>query len=271
MQDVAALLRSTVRHICESVAFLSILPVQSNEGEPDFARSAYTFPIAGLVIGILPAASYFVAARWGLPPLACAALCVLLLIVITRGLHEDGLADVADGFWGGHTRERKLTIMRDSTIGTFGALALIATVLVRTIFLAEIGSRLSDAATALTILIVAALSRAAILYPWTVLPSARSGTDMGEAKPAASLAARYGAPTRYVFGIAAILTIPLILALALTAGFAATCVALVAATAVTLALNRLSLFHIGGRTGDTLGATQQLCEWGLYVGLAMAI
>lgn len=271
MENVFAELGKAARDLRESIAFLSILPADIAGGEPRFAESARMFPLAGLVIGVLPAAIYFFLAKAGLSPLPCALLAITCLIVVTRGLHEDGLADVADGFWGGYSRERKLQIMRDSTIGTFGTLALILSLAIRTVLLAEVGTRLNDAAAAMVVVLIAGLSRIAILHPWTFQPSARSQHDANDSKPAESLSARYGAPSRRTFAIAAILSIPIALALGSISGFLATSLALLVGAGFVFALSRLCEHHIGGRTGDTLGATQQVAEWGLYLGLAAAI
>src|SRR5690606_10305570 len=88
---------------------------------PDFSVAARSFPLVGLLVGFVGAIVALVASGLNLPPLVAAILSLAATIKLTGALHEDGLADTADGFGGGATATRKLEIMRDSRIGTFGA------------------------------------------------------------------------------------------------------------------------------------------------------
>src|SRR5437763_2383992 len=110
-----------------AVAFLTRLPMPHPQGAipENFVRAHRMFPVVGALIG---AAVGFIclALRWcGVPPLAAAALALGGSAILTGALHEDGLADVADGFGGGRDRAAKLEIMRDSRLGTYGALILL--------------------------------------------------------------------------------------------------------------------------------------------------
>ena len=87
--------------------------------------SSWTFPVVGAGVGALGALVYWLADRLGLDPILSAILAVAATLLLTGCLHEDGLADTADGFGASVSRERKLDIMRDSEIGTYGASALI--------------------------------------------------------------------------------------------------------------------------------------------------
>src|SRR5271167_906470 len=102
------------------------------------ARAAWAFPVAGILIGLIGAAIYALAHKLGLPAWPSAALSVAATLAATGCLHEDGLADTADGFGGGKTRERKLEIMRDSRIGTYGVCALVLSLLLRVSALASL-------------------------------------------------------------------------------------------------------------------------------------
>ena len=111
--------------------------------------------------------------RLGLPPIVAAGLAIAALAASTGALHEDGLADVADGFGGGATRERKLEIMRDSRIGAFGATALALSLILRTGALAAaLSAGLGFAAASLVL--VSGVSRAGALFPLALLDPARS-------------------------------------------------------------------------------------------------
>ena len=126
-------LRGLATDLKVGLLFCTRLPISSSaaiEGS-DVARAGWAMPIAGAVVGALGGLSYWLAVAVGLPPMPAAMLALVTTMIVTGGLHEDGLADTADGFGGGSTRERKLAIMRDSRIGTFGVCALLDSVILR--------------------------------------------------------------------------------------------------------------------------------------------
>ncbi len=161
--------------------FYSRLPVPQLPGEPDphrvpdFTALPRMLPLAGLILA-LPAALVLAAGWWiGLGPFLAATLAVAVMVLATGALHEDGLADVADGFGGGGaTLERRLEIMRDSRIGAYGGAALVLALALRIGALATLLDRTGYAA-ATALILVAALSRLAALAPMVLLPPARPG------------------------------------------------------------------------------------------------
>ena len=200
----------------------------------DIARAGWAFPVAGAIVGLIAA---------GLPSLPAAGLTVAATLIVTGCLHEDGLADVADAF-GGHTRERRLEIMRDSRVGTYGACALSMSLLLRTAALASIAAP----AVAAPVLIAAhTAARAGMPLFMGLLPPARvDGLSAGVGRPLlASIAAAV------VLGV-----IALFVALGPAAGFCA--IVLLAAALAVLAW--LCIRQFGGQTGDVLGAVEQLGE-----------
>ena len=148
----------------------------------DLARAGWAFPVAGAVVGLIAAAVYWLAGLAGLPPLPAAGLAVAATLVVTGCLHEDGLADVADAF-GGATRERKLEIMRDSRVGTYGACALSMSLLLRTAALASIAAP----AAAASVLVAAHMAaRAGMPLFMRLVPPARiDGLSAGAGQPSA--------------------------------------------------------------------------------------
>ncbi len=125
-------LRAEIARFACALGFFSRLPIPGMlfTGEPETValnRAAAWFPITGLVIAILPAGVYWFVNLF-LPYSAAAGLALGALLLVTGALHEDGLADCADGLGGGKNRERKLEIMRDSAIGTYGTVALILSI-----------------------------------------------------------------------------------------------------------------------------------------------
>jgi adenosylcobinamide-GDP ribazoletransferase len=174
---------TTLRRELETATiFLTRLPLRSQELLP-LAAAGRAFPLAGALVGGIGALVFALAAWLGLPPIVAALLAVMATIAATGALHEDGLADTADGIFSGAARERVLEIMRDSRIGTFGALALILSVGLRVCALPHV----LDAAAALVA--VHALSRGWL--PWLMrrdMPARADGLAAGAGKPEASVA-----------------------------------------------------------------------------------
>lgn len=253
--------RPLLADVATFLRFYSRLPLGNGAHAPlDFARMAPALPIAGAAIGAMGAGALVVARICHLPSLVCALVSVASLALVTGALHEDGLADVADGFGGGATRESKLAIMRDSRIGTYGVLALCFSVLLRVAALALIFER-SVALAAATLIFAGGLSRVAGLAPMLWLAPARAD----------GLGANVAAPSRAAwlraFSIAG--------AIGLAPWFAGAsagqiAVALIAAFAVAAVLARLAKSQIGGYTGDVLGAAQQLAEIAILAALSAA-
>ena len=207
------------------------------EAEAPPAACVWAYPLVGAVVGLVGAA-VFALARLGLPPAVAAILAVGAGVLVTGGLHEDGLADTADGFGGGRTSARKLEIMHDSRIGSFGAVALILTLALRATALAA----LAEPRSAAPVLIASgALGRGAMLMVLWRLAPARSG---GLAAPLASTARRtMGLGFLLAAGFGLLAPGGLLAALLAGAGMAA-----------------LARRQVGGYTGDVLGATQQAAE-----------
>src|SRR4051794_2377955 len=125
MSDYKESLQNLVADLRIGISLCTRLPVcpSSTIGDGEIARASWTFPIAGLLVGLAGAIIYWIAVRANVAPQPAAALAIAATLLLTGAMHEDGLADAADGF-GGKTREQALQIMRDSRIGTFGACAL---------------------------------------------------------------------------------------------------------------------------------------------------
>jgi len=236
------------RQLALGLVFLTRLPIPLRGALPDdaVARAAWSFPIAGALVGFVGAAAAIAGMAIALPPVACALLALAATMAMTGALHEDGLADTADGLGGGRTREQKLDIMKDSRIGSYGVLALIVGVGLRA---AALSSALQDSRLHLLGALVAAHAGSRALLPLLMraLPSVRPG----------GLAASVGVPsslssiTALVLGTAAVFSgLGDILGLI---GFVAAAVGMVTVGA-------LARRQIGGYTGDVLGAAQQIGE-----------
>lgn len=255
MADLASRLSRLTRDVPVMMAFFSRLPVAPRRPTPDFITSAWAWPLAGLLIALIPAALLAMTRGANVPPLAAAALALAALAAITGALHEDGLADTADGLGGGRYRTAKLAIMRDSRLGTYGALALMFTGIVRIASLSVLV--LDPGRGALILLMVAVISRALALWHWSALPPARSDGLAAEGGQPDGLSLAIGVAT------GALAVIPLLFMASGAALFA-----LALAILGTFAFNALCRQQIGGHTGDTLGGAQQTAETLLLVGLS---
>lgn len=236
-----------------ALALLTRLPVRPPPSMAIWPRACRTFPLAGTVVGLVGAIAFAIAVHIGLPVTVAAIAALAATMLLTGALHEDGLADMADGFGGGDDREAKLTIMRDSRIGAYGVLALVLTTLGRIAALVSLG--LPGAAAALVA--AHALSRGAL--PAVMHREATARTD--------GLGASVGRPSAaealWAAGTGAVVAL---LALGPGAGLAA----ILAAAAASLVVAGLARQQIGGYTGDTLGATQQSAELAVLLAAAAA-
>lgn len=254
-----------VEDLARSVAFLSRLPVPDrffNDYDGRLSRAVRAFPLAGLVI-CLPQAALLAVLMWiGAEPLMAALLVLGMQAALTGCLHEDGLADTADGLGGGRNREDALAIMKDSRIGTYGATILIITIGIRVTALATMAATLSPVAAALALLGVASLSRAAMVWHWDRIGPARKdgvAASVGQPEAASARLAEYGG-----VAIAGLL-------LLLVAGFLPAFGSILLAIGLVWWHTRHVDAKLGGHTGDTLGASQQISEIAALAGLALLI
>lgn len=175
------------------IRFYSRLPVPTLPGEnahalPDFRLVPRALPIAAVAIALPAALIALLAGLAGVNALLTAALAVTALVVTTGAFHEDGLADSADGLFGGHTPERRLEIMKDSRVGTFGALALGLSLLLRVSALAAILQGAGAWAVAAAVLVAAPWSRIeGIRILATVPPTRRDGASASVGQPERSV------------------------------------------------------------------------------------
>ena len=159
-----------------ALRFLTILPIPYRQDEDlrQMARSSVWFPLVGLVIGAMLAGTHHLASSVGLDT-AAPVLTTLMWILLTGGLHLDGLADTADGLGGGRTREQRLEIMKDSRIGSFGTLALIGQILLKVTLIHGLADELITPA----LLIAPMAGRSIVLFTFRIFPAARPG-GMGD-------------------------------------------------------------------------------------------
>ena len=252
-------LRELVTDTMRGVGLLTRLPVASRwfEGfDGRYDRAAGAFPLVGLVLAIPVCAVSWLAGAAGLPPVLTGLLSVAMLIVATGALHDDGLADTADGL-GGRDRERRLAIMRDSSIGTYGVLTLLVGLGIRAsavgvLFVAPLAG-------AAAVVAALAMSRAAMVWLWWSTPPARSD----------GAAAASGRPTRGAVRTAIILASILSGPALLMLGPWRVALAVVLVALVVRGLVRYAVRALGGHTGDVLGACVVASEGAVLLALAV--
>ena len=259
--------RALLSDLAACLRFYSRLPVPALPGEPDphavpdFRTIPRMLPVAGLILAV-PPALVLLAGWWiDLGPFVAATLAVATAVMLTGALHEDGLADVADGFGGGATAERSLAIMKDSRIGAYGGVALMLSLALRIGALATLLDRTGTAA-ATGLALAAILSRVASLAPMVLLPPARPS----------GLSAAVGRPSRAATGTAIGLGLGLaLLGLPFGLPFAGVGAMVVLAPLAALALTGVARRKIGGQTGDVIGACQQVAEIGALLALLATV
>lgn len=235
-------------------SLLTRLPVGSLKGElPAMAQSGWAWPIVGAVVGGIMALAAALALSFGLPPLMAAFLALAAGAVATGGMHEDGLADIADGFGGGRDRARKLEIMRDSRVGSYGVIALVLALGFR---VAGVAAAVEAGGTPVALIALGAASRAGLPLALALMPPARMdglGRSAGAAAGPALAALLIGGAFLLLLGPGTAL------AVALSMAFAA------------VALAALAWRQIGGQSGDVLGAMQILTECAGWAALVSRI
>lgn len=256
------MLRRTLHQIATAHLWLTRFPVAGLlPGDlPRLAQTAWSFPIVGLSVGLTAAAVLAACAYLGAPAPVAALLAIGAMLLATGGLHEDGLADFADGGGAGGDRARRLEIMRDSRIGSYGVLALIVTLGLRAAAIAAVFAA-SPALAICGVLAVAAASRAGVALALARMAPARPD---GLGRQAGRVAPRGAALALALAGLlllapALISAQPLLLwpALAGAIGLAQ------------LWLARRAQRLLGGQTGDVLGALQQVGESAGLVALSL--
>ena len=233
----------------QAAQFLTRLPIPGKNLDPArLNRAAAWFPAVGLLVG-LPAAGAFLFLTRHLDRMPAAALVVLLMILITGGLHEDGVADCADAFGGGWTKEDRLRILKDSRIGSFGGIALVISFSMRVLLIASIPS---DNA-------FQYLLAAQILSRWTPLPL---GKFLSPARGKEGQGGRIANAMPWI-------TLLLGTAIAAVSSIYLLHQQTILTCTVVLVVTALCAYYfqrrLGGITGDCMGATIQLTECFVYL------
>lgn len=243
-------MRQQFRLLCLALAYFTRLPMPtlSNVTAEELALSGRFLPLAGWLVGGWAALVLYIGLQV-LPAGPAIVLSMLSSILLTGALHEDGLADTADGLGGGWSKEQALTIMKDSRIGSYGAIALVLALLLKFSLL----SAITPSALPLVIIAAHAISRLAALM---VMATQRYVREEGKAQALANPPTLAGIVTALVLGLLPMCLLP-----------AQAWLALVPVVLVWLWFSLKLKRRLGGYTGDCLGAMQQLTELAFYIGI----
>jgi adenosylcobinamide-GDP ribazoletransferase len=261
--------RGALRDLFQMIRFYSRLPAPQLPFEhdahalPDFRAAPRMLPVASLLIALPSALMLLATSALALPETIAAAIVVAMMAFATGGFHEDGLADTFDGLGGGTTVERRLEIMKDSRIGSFGGAALMLALILRVACLAAILEHSGTAGAVAALLATAALSRSLGLVPLALLPPARPGGF-------SSAVGRPTMPTLFI-ALATSLAFAGAAGAALELSLLETALACLVAAIPAGLMTWWSLRAIHGQTGDIAGATQQLAEIAFGVGLIISL
>jgi adenosylcobinamide-GDP ribazoletransferase len=233
-----------------AVHFLTLLPLpgegtlfeRQKEGQPRLVMGSLYYPLVGLLVGFL----LFLLAEFSashLPPLVMAALLVVGGVILTGGLHLDGVMDSCDGLFGGVSRERRLAIMHDSRVGSFGVLGAVSLLLLR--FCVIVSLPLSG--------LLAALLVAPALARWTMVLCA---SLFPPARPSGLGAAFHQTITLRRLLLAGLFSVLIALLFAHLAGLITWMVSSLLGLVICVAIARM----LGGLTGDVCGAIGEVTE-----------
>jgi adenosylcobinamide-GDP ribazoletransferase len=247
-----------MKPILIALQFLTRLPIKVKEVAPeDLARSMTWFPLVGLLIGLFLYLINLEANIFNLAPEITAGLLVLALTIFTGGLHLDGLSDTADGFYAGKTREETLEIMHDSHTGVMGVIAIVlALILKYGIIISLLKGTLFNTQTN-SLLVIPAVSRWGMVMAGALLPPARMISGSGGPARSEGLGQSFITrlkPTQWI--MATIITGLIAMGLMPHYGFI---VCLTGLLVVILSVIYIKQ-RIGGLTGDTLGAINEIIE-----------
>ncbi|MBI1492761.1 adenosylcobinamide-GDP ribazoletransferase [Halocynthiibacter styelae] len=238
--------RDEIETLRLAVQFMTRLPVPAGAPyDPSrMAGSIRYYPLTGLLVGGMAALVLLIAScLWAMP--VAIVLGMLTATLMTGALHEDGFADMVDGFWGGHTVERRLEIMRDSRLGSYGALGLILLVVLNIAALMSFTS--GQAAVALlTAHMLSRLGVVVVMDRGTYVRRTGAGQDVQKG------------PGGEGWLVIACTLVPGLIAALMCFGLLLTALSMTLAVVISLAFLKFSERKIGGYTGDVLGAVQQL-------------
>ena len=250
-----------------AVGFFTRIPVpsQPNFQASDLNHSVKYFPLVGLLIGLMAALIFYLLGQV-FPHSVAILISMAATIFATGAFHEDGFADSADGLGGGWNREQVLTIMQDSRLGTYGAVALFLVLMLKF----QLLNNMHQDMVALALICAHPLSRLTAVWLMAALPYAKTNANLSsKAKPLATQISRQDFWVANLFGLLPVLLLGGLIYIVTTGNWQVTagyiCLLIGATGAGWLWWHALLKRKLGGYTGDTLGGIQQISELMFYI------
>lgn len=250
-------MKKEVRIFLAALMFFTRIPVSQNT-TADLNKASRYFPLVGIIVGLIGAVVFEISSRIFRDDAIASLLSVGATLLATGAFHEDGLADVADGFGGGWTKARILEIMKDSRVGAYGVIALIVVLLMKTVLLSKLGGHTEP----FWLIYIAAhsVSRIMPVFLLRFMHYSREEDTDSKSKPIVNKISRTGFFIAIITGM-----IPLIILSVYTSAYVF--LALIPCGLLTVYLAKYFNKWINGYTGDCLGATQQLNEIVFYLSM----
>ncbi len=252
-------MREEIRILFTAVMFYTRIPCPSwvDHDERYISRSIRYFPLIGWLVGVVVAAG-FLLGDWLISPLAGTVLSLIASVLITGAFHEDGFADVCDGFGGGWTKEKILEIMKDSRVGTYGVVGLVLIFLLKISLLLQLVSLVGGFALLATFVGAHTISRFMASTVVFTHPYVRDN-DNSKAKPVARQSGKFNLIPAGIFGVLPVISLSFVTQNYPMLG------TIPLLYLVKMGMARYFTKWIGGYTGDCLGAVQQVTETAFYL------
>jgi adenosylcobinamide-GDP ribazoletransferase len=255
-------LKRELEYFFAALRFFTRLPVPQWVGHSaeQLNHAARYFPLMGIIVGVIGAAVTYSVAM--ILPISLAIILGMVATILTTGaFHEDGFADAVDGFGGGYEKSRILDIMKDSRVGSYGVIAMALLLLAKFTALSEISTKHSIVVLCVVLISGHAISRLASTTLLYFLDYVREDA-LSKAKPLSTQLTRSELCIASISGL-----LPLLFLFYTGQKLCSLVIALLLATVTTVWAASYFKKHIGGYTGDCLGATQQATEIAFYIGL----
>ena len=259
VKDINKLYKKPVSDCLSCLIFFTILPIKIKPTK--LSKNIYTLPIISLIIGIIITIPASLISLFNPEKIILACIITITSILITGCLHEDGLADFMDSF-GSNDKKKKLQIMNDSAIGTYGTISIVLSIILRLILINYLLVTLLLSEVVIIIICASILSRSSMLYILATLPPLK-GSGLGREANQIN-----DDNIKFIY-IGSVILVGILSIIFL--GFNVFLVSIATVIVSSLAITSLAWKKLGGQTGDVCGASQQISEILIYLAISLVL